>query len=333
MQSSALDHHALDIVIVTWNSSRTIEPCLQALQNHRTPHSRVIVVDNASQDDTPRLLRLHEDEISHLILNAANVGFAAGCNLGARASDSPVILFLNPDCEVQAETLPEMLALLNSHWDVVAVGARLVGRDGLPQIGFCVRSLPRPIDFWFEALMVNQAFPRNRWNKRYRLLDFSLDSDAEVEQPAGASLMIRRSAFESIGGFDEHFYPAWFEDVDLCRRLKSQNQKIFFRASAIVLHVGGSSVNAMPAGRSTEFFFLNMLRYSRKHFGSIATLLLRAALVFGGLTRWLAISVSSAALSKYYGENAGNIRKQEVYASLRRSFWGLVKGAMWQWRL
>ena len=321
-----------DIVIVTWNSARTLEGCLWALRRNRPSASRLVVVENSSQDSTLEILRSHQNEIATLIENPLNRGFAAACNQGANAGKSEAILFLNPDCEVQANAISALSAVLQEDSRVAAVGARLVGSNGVPQVGFALRSLPRPVDLCFEALLVNQIFPHNHWNKHYRLFDFSFDKSAEVEQPAGACFMIRRSIFEEVGGFDERFHPAWFEDVDLCQRLKSRGEAIAYCPAAAVAHSGGSSIQSMAAGRASEYFFRNMLRYSGKHFGRARTLLLRASLAVGMVARMLIVAAwPSAWQRRQPSAPRGRIERRERGA-LQRAYWNVVRGAIWQWR-
>jgi len=329
MQSPTLSDLALDIVIVTWNSGGTIGPCLTSLEKHRPPSSRVIIVDNASRDSTLEVLHSHGGCISTLIPNGSNRGFAAACNQGAKAGQSSAILFLNPDCEVRADALASMISVLQSDSGIAAVGAKLVNRTGVPQQGFAVRSLPGPIDLCFEALLVNQVFPRNPRNRHYRLLDFPYEENAEIEQPAGACLMIRRSVFEGMGGFDERFHPAWFEDVDLCRRLRDQGARIIHCAAATIVHAGASSVKSMPPGRASEHFFLNMLRYSRKHFGWGWSAILRCALALGMIMRMVGTLVS---LKGWPHTGQSGESDYPTRGALERAYWNVMRGVLGQWR-
>lgn len=332
MQTSSSTDTSLDIVLVTWNSARTMERCLMALQKHRSKNTSLIVVDNASQDSTVELIKSQTGGKATVIAHAVNRGFAAACNAGARAGCSPFILFLNPDCEIQAGSVEALLALLETNANIAVVGGKLIGYDGLPQRGFAVRSLPRPIDFWLEALGINQVFPHNPWNQRYRLSRFDFEHDAAVEQPAGACFMIRRSVFEELSGFDERFHPAWFEDVDLCQRLRSANRSLYFCAQAKVVHGGGSSIHAMAAGQAAELFFVNMVRYSRKHFGRAATALLRFALALGMGLRWIATVTHSQSVERFRDGSAGEKSVRQIRRELRRAYLQILRGAMGQWR-
>jgi N-acetylglucosaminyl-diphospho-decaprenol L-rhamnosyltransferase len=329
MRSPTLSASTVDIVVVTWNSAHTLDRCLTSLRQYRPPASRLAIIDNASRDSTLDILHAHRDEISKLIENRTNRGFAAACNQGARSGESSAILFLNPDCEIQADSIPALLSALASDPRNAAAGGKLVGLGETPQSGFAIRSLPRAVDLCLESLLVNRVFPGNAWNKHYRRPDFAFDEDAEVEQPAGACFMIRRALFQEMGGFDEQFHPAWFEDVDLCRRLRSRGARIVYCAGATIIHAGGSSIQSMPAGQASEYFFLNMLRYSRKHLGGAKTIVLRMCLALGMIMRILVLSVGH---SVGYGPANPARPDRQDRGALRRAYWNVMKGAIWQRR-
>lgn len=322
----------IDIVVVTWNSAHTLERCLNALQKASSSFSQLILVDNGSTDSTLEILRRPRQGAARETLNPTNRGFAAACNQGAREGKSPRILFLNPDCEINDSTLFALTRAFESDPGVVAAGAKLVSPEGVPQRGFAVRSFPRWIDLMCEALLINQVFPRNPWNRRYRLLNFSYEESSEVDQPAGACLMVRRSAFERVGGFDEGLTPAWFEDVDLCKRLKDAGGRIVYCAEAQATHMGGSSTQSLEAGESSEWFFLNMVRYCRKHIGPFRTGFLRGALALGMFARLILVTLSPSAVQRYAESFKRSETLDDLGRSLQRSYWRIMKGALWQWR-
>jgi hypothetical protein len=195
-------------IVVTYNSEAEIGPCLDAALRHT---ERVVVVDNASSDGT--LGEVRKRPGVSLISNAENRGFAAAANQGMKALDVPFLLLLNPDAAL--ETGVEPLAEACGQTGVGASAGKLVDVEGRPQSGFSVRRLPTPAALAFEVLGLNRIWRRNPVNRRYRCLDLDLDTPADVEQPAGAFLMIRRDVWQELGGFDEQFHPVWFEDVDM----------------------------------------------------------------------------------------------------------------------
>ncbi len=114
--------------------------------------------------------------------------------------------------------------------------------------GFTIRRFPTPLTLWFELCGFNRLWPSNPVNRRYRYLDRDLEQAGPVEQPAGAFLMFRRDVWERLGGFDEGFYPVWFEDVDFCRRAADAGYRIEYVPQVEAEHLGGHSVGQISEG-------------------------------------------------------------------------------------
>lgn len=218
-----------------------------------------------------------------IISNTENKGFAAAANQGIRAAGTDICLILNPDavaCQNAVLKLGQLLALEH----VGAVGGAL-SRQGLPEKGFVIRRFPNLLTATCEILLVNQLWPGNPWNRRYRYLDFDYHTVQEVEQPAGACLAVNRRAWQEIGGFDESFFPVWFEDVDFCRRLRDRGWKILYCPEAIFLHEGGHSVSKLSFAQRQSYWYENQLRYFAKHHSRTETTALRAVIMVGLLLR------------------------------------------------
>ncbi|HLI62473.1 MAG TPA: glycosyltransferase family 2 protein [Terriglobales bacterium] len=269
-------------ILVTHNSGATIAACLEALAR---ADCEIILVDNASADDT---LRCVEEFVAwnslHLIANEQNLGFGAAANQGARAATGEVFLFLNPDAIAEPGAIAALLRCLESS-QAAAVGGALLESDGRPARGFSFRRLATLAPLLCEVLLLNQLWPGNPVNRRYRCLDADYSQPQEVEQPAGACLAVTRTAWKSVGGFDEQFFPVWFEDVDLCKRLLDQGARIFYCPAARFRHSGAHSVGQLSFRDQQLFWYGNMLRYARKHFSKAQVLLLRLAIVAGMLLR------------------------------------------------
>ncbi len=265
----------ISIIIVTYNSARWIGACLESLA---TSGAEVVVVDNGSRDETPDVVRRFEGV--QFVLPGRNLGFAAGANLGARNSGGENLFFLNPDtiCISGISPLEEMLS---RRPEVVAAAPRLVDSAGRTQLGFVVRRLPTLPALLFEILLINRIVPSNPVNRRYRCLDLDLDRPGEVEQPAGACLLVRRESFESIGGFDESFYPLWFEDVDLCLRLRRAGGVIWYEPRVVFEHAGGHSLESVTFSEKQVYWYRGMIYYVRKNKGLMAEIVLRLALLVG----------------------------------------------------
>jgi len=269
----------IGIVIVTYNSRTVIGPCLDAAI---PSGAEVVVVDNASTDGTPEEVRRRGVRV---IANSANRGFAAAVNQGMAALEAPFVLLLNPDAEVAGglDTLSEACRLP----DAAGAGGKLVDDRGRPQVGFMVRELPTPLALILEVLLLNRIWPNNPLNRRYRALQLNYNMRIPVEQPAGAFLMVRRAVWQELGGFDESFFPLWFEDVDFCRRAASRGYRFYFVPDALAHHRGGHSISQLSVENRRVYWYGSLLRYSAKHFRPLAFRALCLAVVAGSLLRSL----------------------------------------------
>jgi hypothetical protein len=286
------------IVIVTYFSEAEIGPCLDAAL--RTD-ADIVVVDNGSADGTvAEALRRGV----RLIANPSNRGFAAAVNQGFAALDSTYVLLLNPDA-VLRQGLDELRVACRLP-RAAGAGGLLLGADGKPQAGFMVRRLPTPAALALEALLLNRIFPGNPVNRRYRGWGLDYSRRMTVEQPAGAFLMIRRPVWEELGGFDERFYPLWFEDVDFCRRAVDRGYLWYYEPQAVAAHAGAHSILKITVEMRRVYWYRSLLRYSAGHFRPAAVRLVCLAVLVGSFLRVLAESACSRSLKPWaaYGEIA-----------------------------
>ena len=265
------------IVIVTHNSEDEIGPCLDAAL---ATGAEVIVVDNASSDGTVEQIRRRGGAV---IANAENRGFAAGVNQGVRAIRANHILLLNPDAVLQ--TGIEQLCAVCDSPKAGAAGGKLVDANRIAQAGFNVRRLPTATALAFEALLINRLWPRNPANWHYRCYGFNYDEPARVEQPAGAFLMFRRAVWESLGGFDEQFFPIWFEDVDFCKRLREHGYYVYYEPRCVAIHRGGHSIRKILLENREFYWYRSLLKYGFKHYPPGVTRLLCLAVIVGSVLR------------------------------------------------
>ena len=260
------------------------------------PDATAIVVDNGSTDGTVEQVRAWAQSRAgiRVIANPENKGFAAAANQGVReAGDAEFILLLNPDAYLR--TGLERLIAASGQYGLAA--GKLIDLQGRPQTGFTVRRLPTPAALIFELLGVNRLWPGNPVNRGYRELDRELEQAGPAEQPAGAFLMARHDIWEKLGGFDERFYPLWFEDVDFCRRAWDAGYRIQYEPDAIASHEGGHSVSRIPAGRRAQYWCVSLLKYAAKHFRPWAFRGTCAAVVLGSVPRMVAGMISERSFS------------------------------------
>ena len=274
-------------VIVTHNSASVIGRCLQAAAGL----GEVVVVDNASADDTDEVVS-NEFPTVNLIRNSDNRSFAAAVNQGIHATSCPFVLLLNPDAELKTSVEPLVEACVQP--GVGAAGGRLLDGNGRYQEGFNVRRLPTATTLAFEVLGINRMWPSNPVNRRYRCLGFDPGQRQQVEQPAGALLMVRRDVLDQIGCLDERFRPLWFEDVDLCMRIRQAGHAILYVPSAAAEHSGAHSIPSLDVQQRYLAWYGNLLRFNYKHFPKWTCRRLHAAVMVGLVCRWLSCLVGSS---------------------------------------
>lgn len=263
-------------LIIAWNSADAIRECVEAVRGRV---ARVVVVDNASADGTVAVASALVGV--RVIANRENRGFAGGVNQGfAALDDCEAVLLLNPDAVVEGG-LEELEAELAGDPGVAVAAGTLVDEAGSPQAGFSVRAFPGPAALAFECLGLNRLWPGNPVNRRYRCLEFDFSRPADVDQPAGAFLMIRRAAWLAAGGFDEGFHPLWFEDVDFLKRLRDAGYRIRLNPAARARHAGAHSIRQLPWDARQLYWYGSLLRYAARHFRLPGLWMVAAAVLFG----------------------------------------------------
>lgn len=246
------------VAIVSWNSSLHLRDAVASVPEG-VP---VVVVDNASSDGSADIARAAG---ARVIEADSNLGFGPACNRAAReGAPSETILFLNPDAALAdgRRTLDALLNALDADPAVAAVAPRLTG-DG--QERFQLRRLPSLGSIVREALLFDRLFPENPGFRHDRYLDRDRDTAFDVEQPAAAALLVRRDAFEAVGGFDPVYSPAWFEDVDLSARLLESGRRIRYVPEGRATHAGGVTMDALPYRDFRPAYVRNQFLYLARH--------------------------------------------------------------------
>jgi N-acetylglucosaminyl-diphospho-decaprenol L-rhamnosyltransferase len=232
----------LTIVIVTYNSSREIDIVLGSLTQPApvTAHD-IVVIDNASSDGTPALMRNRWAAI-RLIESGANLGFAAANNRAIRTSSSELVLLLNPDTRVPAGAVDRLVAQLDARADVAIVGPRIVDGHGRAELSF--GAMISPLAELRQKVLV--------WGNDRGIapivstVDRTTRRTHEVDWVSGACLLIRRTDLEAVGLLDERFF-LYTEDVDLCASVRARGRRVLFAAEIEIEHLRGRSAGAATA--------------------------------------------------------------------------------------
>ncbi len=259
---------------MTYNSEDVVQSCLEACLDI----DEIVVVDNASADRTVERARASGVRV---IDNAQNLGFAAAVNQGFRATDSELVLVMNPDVRISSSLGP----LAKAAMEYGVAGGRLTDDQGRTQLGFTIRRFPTPMVLALELLGLNRLWKINPWNVKYRYLDRDLEKGGPADQPAGAFLMVRRDVWERLEGMDESFWPIWFEDVDFCQRAATAGFTIQYVPASTAVHSGGHSIKKIDGSSRQLYWYDSLLRYAGKHFRPGEYRILALAGAFGALPR------------------------------------------------
>jgi N-acetylglucosaminyl-diphospho-decaprenol L-rhamnosyltransferase len=261
---------SIDVVIVHYPSAQDLARCSQASAAFGERIASITIVDNASPEGVPADVACqHGIEV---IREPRNLGFAKAANRGAIAGTAPLLLFLNPDVVISPETLEELLLALDEK-NVAAAAPRLILPDGRTQIG-CAGWFPTLGSLTTHAFQVPDWMP-GKWSKRPLFLpepratgtgngSSSNGAPYRVDWVSAACLLVRRDAFESVGGFDERFF-MYAEDIDLCWRLNEAGWQVRYCPSAQVEH-GHLALTSAGASRAPKDTWLAGLdQYYRLH--------------------------------------------------------------------
>jgi len=260
----------LSIVIVSYNTKSLLDDLLGNLSKTKYPFdSEIIVIDNNSEDSSVEMIRKNFSDI-HLVCNDKNAGFAGACNQGIKCARGEYILFLNPDTKIIGDSLNKMILFLDTHPEAGVVTGRLVYPDMTDQ--GVARTFPRPMNAVFgRHSILTRFFPDNKYSRTYLASRQNKSANSfEVDWVSGACLLARKQALEDAGYFDENFFMYW-EDADLCYRIKEKGWKVFCVADAIIIHYEGKSTGKKTARLIVEFhksaYYYYRKNYIKKSFG------------------------------------------------------------------
>jgi hypothetical protein len=281
----------VDICIVNWNTKDLLKSCLTSIFGQTEGiNYRVWVVDNGSTDGSPQMVEQEFPGV-RLIRNHQNVGFTKANNQVLRSSSGRYVLLLNSDTDLVGNAVKGMADFMDTRPDTGACGCMVLNKDGSLQLS-CGR-FPRLVSIFFGGVTCNRIFKRI-FGDRVFFAEFGLtEQDHHVIREAdfvkGCCIMLRKSSVEKIGFMDEGIF-MYFEEIDLCYRLKQAGEKVMYTPHVQIVHLGGQSArlsDAVVARRlqGQEYFF-------RKHYGSGEALRLRWIVAVGSILRLLFFPVA-----------------------------------------
>ncbi len=271
----------VSIILVNWNTRDLLLRSLQSIHDTKGDiEAEVIVVDNASTDDSVAQARAHFPT-TIILQNEENTGFAQANNQGMAIATAPFLLLLNTDAFLHAGALANMLSHLRSQPRAGALGCKLLYEDGSLQRS-CSAFPTVATELW-QALFLDRLFASSRIFGKYMMTWWDMNDAREVDVVMGACMLLRREAIEQVGGFDTGFF-MYSEEVDLCYRLKQAGWQVHYTPDAVATHIWGGSARKVP--RETFLrLYASRVRFFRKHYGAATTFLYKGVLLFSSLVR------------------------------------------------
>jgi GT2 family glycosyltransferase len=271
MKSSALIEFDVSIVIVSFNTRDLLRECLLSVFGAEDSlRIQVIVVDNASTDGSPVMVE-QEFPMAALIQSEINLGFGRANNLGFESALGRYVVLLNSDAFLTAGSLERSVAHMDANPHAGIGGGRLVGVDGSLQPS--ARMFPTVLNDLIVLSGLAARFPRSKFFGRFDRTWADECQPAKVDWVPGAFSIIRAEALADVGNFDPRFF-LYYEEVDLCRRMKQKGYSVWYWPDVTVVHIGGESSRQVPSleisragAQLTLWRMRSMLLYYRKHHG------------------------------------------------------------------
>ena len=265
----------LDVLIVSSTGARELlRACLSSLRSNplTVGEMRIQVVDNASTDGTPEMVR---QEFPEVVLHEMgwNAGFTAGNNHVLRRNEAPFTLVLNPDTEIHPGSLDHMVRLMQERPDIGMASCRLVQPDGTLDHA-SKRSFPTPLGALAHFLRVGRSDRAPRALAQYRAPELGELECGEVDAVNGAYMLVRREAVRDVGLLDEGYW-MYMDDLDWCFRFRQNGWKVWYEGAVSTMHVkGGTTVRKRHRTlRHTVWFHRSMGRFYRRAYGGRRPLL------------------------------------------------------------
>ncbi|MGH8498632.1 MAG: glycosyltransferase family 2 protein [Methylococcales bacterium] len=281
--------NSVSLIVVNYNGGAYLKNCIGSAIGQV---DESIVVDNASDDSSLKELEIAfgEKKALRIIRNAKNLGFSAACNIGLEQSTGDYLMFLNPDCVIEPDTVERLLSTLVKFPEAGMVGGLLVDPDGTEQ-GGGRRAIPTPWRSFVRAFGLSRL--SNRWPRMF--FDFHLHKQPlpkhpiEVEAISGACMLVRGTAMRDVGKWDEGYF-LHCEDLDFSMNLRRKGWKIMFVPDTRIVHHKGGCSRYRPI--FVEWHkHLGMMRFYRKFFRYQYPGVLMWLVVLGVWLRFLGVAV------------------------------------------
>jgi len=247
---------SVSAVIVNYNARHHLTECIRTLR--ADGHTEIVVADNQSSDGSLEALAAAGSEVA-AFPTGSNLGFGTAANRGVARTSGELVMILNPDTLVEPGTTKALVAALEHDPGLAAVGPRVDTPHG--DLYPSARRFPELTVAAGHAFL-GLVSPANRFTREYRMLDWDHTNPGDVDWVSGTCMLVRRGAFEEVGGFDERYF-MYVEDVDLCWRLRDAGWRVGYEPAGRVVHTIGVSSELAPY-RMILAHHRSLLRFARR---------------------------------------------------------------------
>ena len=264
----------ISIIIVNWNTKNETEQAINSIYNNCTLKFEIILIDNNSQDKSYYYLKKHFPKI-RLIRNPRNYGYAKANNQGVKIAKNELILILNPDTQIQKNTIEKLVDFYKKNQSIGAVVSLLLNTNRSIQ-HFYHRRLPT-VKFLLASLIYNYTPYKNfPASKELFLLDLDFEKNTQIEQAAGVCILTSKSTIKKIGGLFDNNLPIFLNDVDFSKRLKKGKLNIFLIPESKIIHTKSSSTNKLEPYTLRQESLLSHIYYFKKNHNLIIYIAIKA---------------------------------------------------------
>jgi len=282
----------VSVIIVNWKSAEFVRKCIESIySNTRNLSLEIIIIDSASYDGCGEMLARDFPGVI-FVQGRKNVGFAKANNLAAQRARGRDLLLLNPDTELREDSLRILVDRLSSLPGAGAVGCKLINGDGSLQTS-CVQAFPTVLNQVLDSEFFRRVFPR--WSI-WRTAPLHSSQPAEAEAVSGACILIKREAFDRVGGFSEHYF-MYGEDLDLCFKIRRAGYRVYHIPETTIVHFGGGSTRNSLSNFSNVMMRESVYQFLRHNRGKASAASYRAAMAGASIVRMILILPLLAASS------------------------------------
>ena len=239
------------IIIVNYNTKELLENCIVSLMENLNKNDyEIIIVDNNSTDGSVEMLEKEFSQKVKIIKNKNNIGFGAANNQGSKLAKEKYLFFLNSDTLVKYNIFNEIKDEFESNGDYGVIAPKLILENGEEQ-SFAYGNFPT-----LTSLMKEKIFKSIKQTEK----------KVETDWVSGAAMIVRKRLYDKVGGFDEKFF-MYFEDIDLCKKIRNLGNKIVVQKNISLIHLGGKSINKNKERKKVYYESQNY--FFKKYYGLI----------------------------------------------------------------